>query len=217
MDLAKAVSTKRAYQWNEGSLWQDEHAPGHPLAPAPARRRLRLWHQAQYPAPARRLRLPRDCRAGADARRRGSRSLRPMACFSPTARATRSRATTRSAPRRSCSRPMCRCLASALGIRFSASRAGARTREDEIRPSRRQSSGAGPRHRRACSSPARITASRSMRRRCRRTCARRTARCLTARCRVSPSRTARRSAFRDTRRRVPVRTICACSSSASIT
>jgi carbamoyl-phosphate synthase small subunit len=60
MDLAKVVSTKRTYQWNEGSLWQPENRP---VMRAHQRLHvggLRFRRQAQHPADARGPRLPHD-------------------------------------------------------------------------------------------------------------------------------------------------------------
>ena len=205
MDLAKVVSAKRAFQWNEGSVWPESGARADPLATAPARRRLRLRHQAQHPAAARRRRLPHDGGAGADQRRgrAGARARRrvplerpgdPEPCdYAITA--------TQEVPR---DRP--------AGVRHLSRPPDPRTRrrrahrEDEVRPPRRQSPGAGPRVRAGCSSPARITASRSMRRRFRQR-SRPTHRSLfDGSLQGIAFKDGRRSASRDTRRRVPDRT-----------
>jgi len=69
MDLAKVVSTKERYQWNDGSIWQEAPRP-----PLPARRRLRFRHQAQHPAAAGGCRLPHHGGPCADACRRGARA-----------------------------------------------------------------------------------------------------------------------------------------------
>ena len=67
MDLAKVVSTKRTYQWNDGIIWKSGRSAAAAAEP-PARGGLRLRHQAQHPAHARRARLPHDRGAGADDR-----------------------------------------------------------------------------------------------------------------------------------------------------
>ena len=59
MDLAKAVSTKKIYQWNDGVIWKAVGQAAPPAEP-PARRGLRLRHQAQHLAHPRRARLPDD-------------------------------------------------------------------------------------------------------------------------------------------------------------
>ena len=63
MDLAKAVSTKKIYQWNDGRHLEIDRQAAAPAKP-PARRRLRLRHQAQHPAHPRRAWLPHDRGAG---------------------------------------------------------------------------------------------------------------------------------------------------------
>ncbi len=71
MDLAKVVTAKRSFQWNEGSVWPENLRAPDPLAPAHARRRLRFRCQTQHPARPLRLRLSRDRSARADQRGRG--------------------------------------------------------------------------------------------------------------------------------------------------
>ena len=104
-----------------------QHRPrGEPRAAAglaPARRRLRLRHQAQHPAPARRLRLPHDRRAGADQRRgcAGARSRRHLPVERPRrpgALRLRDRARSRNS-----SKPTSRSSASASATSCSGSRA----------------------------------------------------------------------------------------------
>ncbi len=68
MDLAKAVSTKKIYQWNDGLIWKSSSQAAAAAEP-PARGRLRLRHQAQHPAHPRRARLPHDGRAGTNSGR----------------------------------------------------------------------------------------------------------------------------------------------------
>ena len=80
MDLAKVVSTKRTYQWNEGSIWQRERAHADPL-----QQRL---HVVAYDFGIKRniLRLLADggCRmtvVPAQTRRRGSARAEPDGVF----------------------------------------------------------------------------------------------------------------------------------------
>jgi hypothetical protein len=68
MDLAKAVTTKRIYQWNDGPVWKLA-AQGAASAEPPARRRLRLRHQAQHSADPLRAWLPHDGSAGTNSGR----------------------------------------------------------------------------------------------------------------------------------------------------
>ena len=119
MDLAKVVTTKRSFQWNEGTVWPESNR-------LPIRSHQRL-HVVAYDFGIKRniLRLLADfgCRVtvvpGADRAPRKCRRCSPMACFSPTAPAIRSRATTPS-PRRSkfLDDRLCRCSASASVTRF---------------------------------------------------------------------------------------------------
>ena len=95
MDLAKEVCVREPYAWSEGQCDLDSSVRRAGGAEVP-RRRLRLRRQAQHPAHARRARLRRDRRAGADAGRRSARDASPTACSCPTAPAIRSPATTRS-------------------------------------------------------------------------------------------------------------------------
>ncbi len=59
MDLAKAVSTKKIYQWNDGADLEDGGQAAAPAEPA-ARGRVRLRHEAQHLADSGRTRLPDD-------------------------------------------------------------------------------------------------------------------------------------------------------------
>ena len=72
---------------------------GKPAGAVP-HRRVRLRHQAQHPAPVRRRRLPRDGRARLRRRPRPRSSSSRTACSSRTARAIRTRSSTRPAPSR---------------------------------------------------------------------------------------------------------------------
>ncbi len=59
MDLAKAVSTKKIYQWNDGVHLEGRRQAAAPAEP-PARGGLRLRHQAKHLADPGRARLPHD-------------------------------------------------------------------------------------------------------------------------------------------------------------
>ncbi len=127
MDLAKVVSAKRTYQWNDGTVWPDPTR-------APIRSSQRL-HVVAYDfgikrnilRTARRPRLPHDGGAGAD-RRRGSAGARARRRVSlqrpgrPRALQLRDRG-----DRASSSKPTCRCSASASGTRCLGLAAGANT------------------------------------------------------------------------------------------
>ena len=65
LDLAKVVSCTQRYEWAEGGWALDGGFRKAPAARIP-RRRVRLRHQAQHPAPAGRSRLQADRRPGAD-------------------------------------------------------------------------------------------------------------------------------------------------------
>ena len=102
-----------------------------------------------------------------------------------------------------------------LGHQLLGARLGREDDEDEVRPPRREPSGAGPGHRPGADHQP------EPRLRGRRDDAagerarRRTSRCSTARCRASRAPTSRRSASRATRKRAPARTTSATCSTAS--
>ena len=207
MDLAKVVTTKRSFQWNEGTNWSLEQGP--------RRRPGQRLHVVAYDYGIKRniLRLLADhgCRMtvvpaqtpaaevmalAAGRRVPVERPRRPRALrlrdHGDQAVPRGARADLRHLPRPPAARPRDRRAHD----------------QDEVRPSRGQPSGASISTPVASTSRARTTASRSTRPRCPRACARRTVRCSTARCRASPAPTGPRSASRVTPRRVPVRATC---------
>ena len=127
-DLVREVTSPDAFTWDEGS-WQhaQERASDGPPPARQARRRLRLRHQAQHPAPARRRRLPRHGGAGDDAGGRGAGAA-PDGVFlsngpgDPAAVDLRGRGVPRASSTRGC-----RCSASASATRSSGWRSAART------------------------------------------------------------------------------------------
>ena len=142
LDLAKVVTCTQALRLDGEHVGARHRLPADGRAALP-RRRVRLRRQAQHPAHARRARLPRDRGAGADARARraGDEARRRLPVA--TAPAIRSLATTRSRRSARSSRPACRRSASASATSCSAS-PPADDAQDEVRPPRRQPSGAGP-------------------------------------------------------------------------
>ena len=97
MDLAKFVTTERALSVALGNDVRpsppDRVAESRPVS----RRRLRLRHQAQHPAPFVRFRLPHDRRAGDDDGPKKRSRWRRTGSSCRTDRAIRSLVTTRSA------------------------------------------------------------------------------------------------------------------------
>ncbi len=71
MDLAKAVSTKKIYQWNDGLIWKTASQAAAPAKPS-ACGGLRLWHQAQHSADSRGTWLSDDCGSGTNTCRSGT-------------------------------------------------------------------------------------------------------------------------------------------------
>ena len=69
MDLVPMVTSGQRFSWDE-TPWEWGKGYGRQQAPAIPRRRDRLRHQAQHPAPARARRLQGDGRAGNDLGRR---------------------------------------------------------------------------------------------------------------------------------------------------
>ena len=145
MDLAKVVSCDQAVRLERNDV---DAGPG--LWPAGAAeiscRRVRLRHQAQHPAHARRARLQADGAAGAE-RPKDALALKPDGVFLSNGpgdpepcdyaiRAIRELLDT--------GVPI---FGICLGHQLLGLASGAQHREDEIRPSRRQPSGAGSRQR----------------------------------------------------------------------
>ena len=202
-DLAQGRERAQPYDWN-GSLW----ALGTGLQ---ARRRRRSFHVVAYDYGVKhnilRNLAERGCKvtvlpAQPPRRRRRSRSS-PTASSSPTAPAIPEPCDYAIEAIREIVATGTPVFGICLGPPAARARRGREDRQDEVRPPRRQPPGAGPRHRRASSSPARTTASRWTRRRCPPTCAPRTARSSTARCRASSSPTGPPTASRATPRRSP--------------
>ena len=108
-----------------------------------ARRRLRLRHEAQHPAHARRRRLPRDRGAGDDAGAPRCWRCAPTASSCRTAPAIRRRSPTPPRPAAPSSTRRCRCSASASATRSSALALGGTHLQAQVRPPRRQLPGHG--------------------------------------------------------------------------
>ncbi len=186
-----------------------------PGRPAPARRGLRLRHQAQHPAPARRPRLPHDGGAGRRPRPRTSWRWRPMASSSRTAPAIPSRARTRSTATREFLANGTPVFGICLGHQILGLAVGAKTVKMKFghhganHPVLEIETGrvliTSQNHGFAVDETTLPPNVRS-----------RTSRCSTARCRASPAPTVRRSASRVTPRPARVRaTWCRCSRSSS--
>ena len=153
----------KPYEWTRGRMGAGQAATVTQTTPQVPRRRLRLRRQAQHPAHARRARLPRHRGAGADPGRRGAGAEARRRL--PLQRPRRSGALRLRdrGDRANSSRRGMPTFGICLGHQIMAPGLAARkTLQDEVRPSRRQPSGEGPRHRPGARSPARTTASRSM-------------------------------------------------------
>ena len=214
LDLAKVVRCTTPYEWTAGAWALGD---GYRAAAAPR------FHVVAYDFGIKhnilRLLAERGCRitvvpAQTPAARR-ARARSPTAFSCRTAPATRSRAPTRS--RRSATLVDAR--RADLRHLPRPSTAGARVGrthvQDEVRPPRREPSGARPRHGPGGDHEPEPRLRRRRRPRCPRTCASRTFRCSTAACRASRAPTGRRSASRGIRKRAPARTTSAICSIAS--
>ena len=178
------------------------------------RGRLRLRHQVQHPADAGRAWLPHHRAARASDGRRGARvgarrHLPGQRPWRPGAVRLRDPCVARAdRARHPDLRHLPRPPDHGAGV-------GREDAQDEVRSSRRQPSGAGPRHEAGADHVAEPTASRSTRLRFPPTAGSRTCRCSTARCRASRGPTSRRSASRVIRKRARGRTMSAICSIAS--
>ena len=127
MDLAKEVSCRQSYEWDETRwAWPDGRRAAD-RAEAP-RGGGRLRGEAQHPALPGLGRMPGDGGAGDGDRRRHSAATTRTACSCPTGRAIRRRpANTRCRRSAACWRRACRCSASASAISCWRWRSGRRT------------------------------------------------------------------------------------------